>query len=40
MNINFKNSSEPDLQLLAYKLVPGIKKFFADKKIQKIFRTV
>ena len=36
--MNFKNNSEPDLQLLAYKLMPEIKKFFADKKIQKEFQ--
>lgn len=33
--MNFENNSEPDLQLLAYKLMPKIKNFFADKKIQK-----
>ena len=33
--MNFENNSESDLQLLAYKLMPEIKKFFADKKIQK-----
>ena len=36
--MNFKNNSEPDLQILAYKLMPEIKKFFADKKIQKEFQ--
>ena len=36
--MNFKYNSEPDLQLLAYKLMPEIKKFFADKKIQKEFQ--
>ena len=36
--MNFKNNSEPDLQILAYKLMPEIKKLFADKKIQKEFQ--
>jgi hypothetical protein len=30
--------SDKDLKLLAYKILPEIKKFFADEKIQKEFQ--
>jgi hypothetical protein len=35
---HYKDISKPDLKLLAYKLLPEIKKFFADEKIQKEFQ--
>lgn len=38
MDIGNDKIPKCDLKLLAYKLLPEIKKYFADEKIQKEFR--
>lgn len=37
-NYNNKDISESDIKLLAHKLLPEIKKYFSDEKIQKEFK--
>ena len=38
MDIENNKTPKCDLKLLAYKLLPEIKKYFADEKIQKEFQ--
>ena len=38
METENNSSSKYDLKLLAYKLLPEIKKYFSDEKIQKEFQ--